>query len=1000
MMRTYLLCLGILATASLFAADTNPPPYPPAPGHEKLPVIFWAHYMTVVGTTEIDQNMHSRGASDVFPFVTVGPDSEEQHIRYALESGINGFQMFQGCPPSMKAAAEKIFAETGQRFYLNTQWGDEVGKDFDTAVHRIGTYASAHRDDPHIFRVDGKQVHFFYHGTGWAGKDQELFPKAKEIIKEKFGVEVLFVPFDNYMSDRLLLDRPELKLGNWPFLEKPQPGPPQWLQETTWDGITSWGPQDTPWQLAQMLRDRLQAGPNQNFLYMPQIVPGYDSSNRVWQHIHGPAHGMKVFRDNVRNWVRLGFRQLSVITWNDMTETMILPSTRSPFGFAQIGRYYHQLAVDGTSPFSEPKVVVSYDPETMYGDELYFQFLIIPETDPVESDYICNVRFEDQNGEEVASLTTRANVPDQQTDALTETRLDTTHLAGNVEVLSPVVSVYRTERHNHGRKTLFSALRLAPITLRYNQIQFFTPYVIALDRVAETLSLSLSHGQSPSRDVEMQTGEFLPLHVAYSGKEPLRRITLAEGRLNRGAFRADDQLATDSMKLFLRIRSEHDFEGTLTLTPGSILEVTNSRRGVTPVAAGGCEFKLSGGLANPVAHYDTPEKPVFRLEAAPDATLRLIPKGSAEPIVETTIAALAAGPLTLQKIVNEQPATIRLELSVDAMEFNQDYPLPESGEQVRHLNVDRYHDATRYFHAWGLTESDQIAYSRPLVLRRIPKDSEHAVIADGRTLVPGPLIRTRGILDDFVNPYSSASANPFEFSDVGLVKVEARQVPYILLDCDEGTGSLLNNGGTGHQIGSSWLQGGQGGYEWLKDGWSGSALRLKNGGSIKLRSKSFPPGAYTFSARTRVDSAATTDAPVAGEGDHYQGITTEGLRIDLLPDGRVKARRDICWGSIAGEAISNDSLSPGWNHLCVTHDLRSIRIFLNGKLSAEEPVSKPGYQRTHSAPTIGFSGVAKTKQGENAPAFTGDIDQIEIIGTALDANAVKVLYDKGQWMAQ
>jgi hypothetical protein len=73
---------------------------------------------------------------------------------------------------------------------------------------------------------------------------------------------------------------------------------------------------------------------------------------------------------------------------------------------------------------------------------------------------------------------------------------------------------------------------------------------------------------------------------------------------------------------------------------------------------------------------------------------------------------------------------------------------------------------------------------------------------------------------------------------------------------------------------------------------------------------------------------------------------------------------------------------------------------LNGKLSAEEPFSKPGYQRTHSAPTIGFSGVAKTKQGENAPAFTGDIDQIEIIGTALDANAVKVLYDKGQWMAQ
>jgi hypothetical protein len=1009
-----------VAVASMSAQAQSP--YPPAPGHEKLPVVFWSHYMMVVGTFALDKHSHSMGGNEAFPFVSYTPDSEEQHIRYALESGINGFQMFEGCPAGMQAAAEKIFAETGQRFYLNIQWGaNQLGNDFDKAVARIGNYALAHRNDPHVFCVDGKQVHFFWGGTGWAGKGQELFPKAREIIKAKTGVDVLFIPYD-FQPDKLILDRQEIGWQHWPFLEEPKPGPLRFLKETTWDGISAWGPKYCEWGIAQMVRDRLQAGPNQQFLLMPEISPGYDSSNRYLQATHTQAYGMKVFRDNLSNWVRLGFRQLSVITWNDMNESMILPSTRSPFGFARIGRYYQQLAVDGTSPFSEPKVVVAYDPETMYGDELYFQFLVIPETGAITSDYICNVRFEDQNGKEVASLTTRATVPDQRTDALTEARLDTTGLAGNAEVLSPVVTVYRADRRSNQRTILFSARRLAPITLRYNQIQSFTPYVIALDRVAADFSLSLSPGHSSSRQLAMKTGDFLPLQVAYAAAEPLRRITLAEGRWSRGAFRADDQREADKRKLFLRVRCDRNFAGTLEISSGSILEVFypnhqlqaienfdrkaprsvssegfTAFRGITPVAAASHNFAWFAGM-NPCPEGYGQNKPVFRLEAAPEATLRLIPKGSSEPVVETTIAALAAGPLTCQRVVDGAPHVIRLELVLDAIEANADYPLPAQGEYLRYLNVDRYHDATRYFHAWALTKSDKIAYSLPLLLTRDAEKSAAAVIADGHTRLRCPIIRTRGVLDDFVDGHSSASRNPFEFSDVGGVELEARHVPYILLDCDEGTGGMLNNGGTGHQIGWAWIGGGKDKYEWLQNGWSGSGLRLKNGGFIRLRSKSFPPGAYTFSARIRVDSPATTDLPVAADGDHWQGITTQGLSIDLLPDGRVKARREI--GSIY-EAISNGRVSINeWNHLAVTYDLQSIRIFLNGTLAAEAAVSKPSYQRTHSVPGIGFSKVAAAKQEKDAPAFSGDIDQIEIIGTALTPEAVAALYEKGQWMAR
>ena len=166
---------------------------------------------------------------------------------------------------------------------------------------------------------------------------------------------------------------------------------------------------------------------------------------------------------------------------------------------------------------------------------------------------------------------------------------------------------------------------------------------------------------------------------------------------------------------------------------------------------------------------------------------------------------------------------------------------------------------------------------------------------------------------------------------------------------------------------------------------------------IQMKSKSFPHGAYTFSARIRAKTPQVA-TPVAADGDHWLSLTTEGLRIDLLPDGRIKARREI--QDCVGEAVSRDSIKDGWNHLVVTHDLQFLRIYLNGMLSAEAPVTKPGYQRTHSAPFIGFSQVEKAKQGKDAVSFTGDIDQVEIIGTAIDAASVSNLNKLGQWMAR
>ena len=958
--------------------------------------------MPQVGTSQLDANGHVQGGTDCHPFVTVDRpvESYEQHIRYALDAGINGFQMLTWPDPKMYEAARNVFKKTGQLFYVAPLWCDQ-GKDFAKAVEQMANFAVDHKDDPHVFRLNGKQVHFFY-GVSWADSDtDDKILQAKEMIKAK-GAEVLFMPADGHYqvqpADKQLLDRTELEYAPWPTFKAPEPGPLTYLAATKWDGCDTWGPCDVTASLATAITDRLLPYANR-YLFLPAAWPGYDSSNRAWQAIHCPHRGVGVLRDNLRLWTGMGYRQLVLVTWNDVNETMLLPSTRSPFGFSKIIRYYHELALTGKSPFDTPQFIVAYDPETLYGDELYVQLLAIPEKNAYSSNYLFQVSLENEKGEESASLTMRGSVPDERTDLLAETRLDTTSLIGKAETLSPVVSVYRVDAATNERQLLHAKLRLAPVTLRYNKIQFFTSYAIDLAHVAPDAALTLRVDGSLSPTTAVPSGGILPLTATFQGVEGLRRLSLAENRLTRGAFRPDDTVAEigpGMVRAFLRVRCDRDITYSLNVANGTISErYTNhwdSTRLLTKIATASCESKAFP-LGKPTDNMpDAIGKPVFRVTATPDSAITLTVKGADKTLVETTLAHLAANPVVTTADIDGVKTTVRLEWSIDAIEANVDYPLPKAGEYLRFVPIDRSDDATRYFHAWALTETDRIVYSRPLVVIRAATAAGNGPDVSGSDAsVSCQLIRTRGVFDDFVNSSSSAAQNPFTPADLVCAPFPARLVPYYLLDMEEGAGTQLNDGGTAHQCGRSWLSGD---VEWIADGWKGTALRLK-GGQIQMKSKSFPHGAYTFSARVRAKTPATAE-PIAADGDYWQNLTTEGVRIDLLPDGRIKARREI--RDSVGEAVSHDRIRDGWNHIVVTYDLQALRIYLNGALSAESPVSKPGYQRTHSMPYVGFSQAEKAKRGKDAPNFTGDIDQIEIIGTALDAAAVRQLNAVGQWL--
>ena len=935
------------------------------------PVVFWAHFMPQVGTNF---------GEDIFITRTGGePDGYERQILSALDSGINGFQMLTFVDPRMLEAAKRVKAKTGQLFYVNPQWCDQ-SPDFDISVGQIADFAVKHKDDPHVFKLDGKQLHFFYNYPRWAGQDGSGFDKARELIKAK-GVEVLFIP-ETYHPDQLLLDNPGIK----PDFKNPELGPLKWISETKWDGIDSWGLMDCPESLAKPMLERAKLRPNgRPFVFLPMIAWGYDSSGRPAQAIHVPNYGLKVLRDNLKLWVGLGCKQFDIVTWNDTCESLLVPWTRNPFGFNEVIRYYRQLAEDGRSPFSSPKTVVSYEPEVILGDELFFQFLHLPERGAPSCDYICQVRLEGLDGKEVAALSARSTVQGEGADTLSEVRFDTMSLPAGTEILSPVVTVLKANRITNERELVYKELRLPPLVLRHNRINDPLPYAIALDHVAPDLSLSLKLKDAPGAFHKLPSGSLQSLVAEVNGAEGLRKLGLGEGQGTLGLFRQDD----DGTKAFLKVKADAEFKYNLKLSSGTMLERFvwhwDPMRTVTAVNApsfesstfpnGEVQAGLDGWWHVGIAGA------AYRVAADPDAKITLSVVGKEGQTMETSLAELAKGAVTKTLETPKGKANVRLEIGLAACALNSDYPLPKHGDFARPFPVEPHADATRYLHLWALTASDKVAWSRPLALVR--EGDGKASMDDPEEPVRCHVVHSRGTFDDFVDAHSSGSRSYFAAADVQELEIPARRVPYILLDCDEGAGDLLNDSGMGNQLGRGWLEGS---YEWLADGWRGSALRLK-GGHIQLRSKSSPFGEYTFSARVRVQ-AKPPYAVVGGDGDSYQGITTQG-RIDILPDGRVRASRQGRGGE--GEVVSKDRVAGGdqWTSIIVTHDQRKLRIYLDGRLSGEGDMSAPTLQRTHSAPTVGFSGVAAklTPKGEPVPGFTGDIDQIEIIGAALDDDA-------------
>ena len=336
----FMVLLTLLST-SLASASGQWPPKPLA-AYTDSPVVIWAHYMPQVPMGRIHNSFEHN--DDLWPLITQqGSETQqmERNIESALESGVNGFMCLTVVPNHFLKAAENVYKRTGKMFYMNPQWCD-LGEDQANAFAKIKAFIEKTKDNPHVYRLHGKQMHFSYgsrHQWAYRSQQDDPLPENAYLHSEGYltlkkylgdlGDEIVFVPAIGG-SDRVFLGRGtnEWRYRNWPDWENVTPDL-SWFKNTHWDGLTdlngsTYWPDHIRQHIVKAIKEH-----RPDFIYVPSINFAYDSSNRPFQAIYLASHGFVRLRTQVRESFLNGFKQLNLSTWNDINETMLMPSTRN-----------------------------------------------------------------------------------------------------------------------------------------------------------------------------------------------------------------------------------------------------------------------------------------------------------------------------------------------------------------------------------------------------------------------------------------------------------------------------------------------------------------------------------------------------------------------------------------------------------------------------------------------------------------------------------------------
>lgn len=964
--------LGVVAPLS--TSDHSPVPVAsatPSPAAEAAhgPAIIWAHFMPQVPNAALHVSFD--GNNDAWPLnsqhISLVEDYKE-HIRLAIESGIGGFQMLAGADKEIYEAARQVQAETGHTFYVAPEWCDTKPNDPVKWADTVAGYITAHRDDPHVFRLGGRMLLFTYYSGKW-----ESSPAGVKAFRDRLAerqIDPLIAPT---ISDKVLLDRTDLAWRAWPA-DKIEPGPLQWLK-LGWPAATAFDMQTDP-RAIDAITARLRSD-SPDFLFIPSLSSGYDSSNRSSQAIRVPFRGLHTLFDGFSRWRAAGFRQFTYVTWNDCNETLLVPSSRNVWGYNTIVRYFQGLLNEGSSPFSSPQVVVAYPAECIYGDKLDFQILALPPAG--QSLHLrAKVEWQPVAGGEPIVLQGESSTSGQDGETFLSLDYDSGAALGRIDALQPRITVETQIAGETEWRILYDHLLLPPTHLTYNLVRLPSGYAIHLARVSAQSALRL----------DAADGLITNLTVTASTAAPIRRLHLNDGSRSLGLFRASG--ASESARLhdlFLRIETSVNLPLQLALSDGSIHDLYTKKIGSTF----GITSLEKEGTARFPSFADGNKRGwrAVRIDSSLDGQVRLEILGSPDQSFVVSLAELARRRVVKNLTFQDKPVTVSLGLTSDGTDPNIDFPLSAEGRYEKHVPLFLDRDGPRVVYAAALLASGQMAYSPAVGL-----DTTNGKANDG---VPAPWIATGGAFDDFNRNGYSKTFNPFTTEQVHVGTLPRSHVPYFRLDFEEGAGPRLNDRYAEHQAGRAWLEQGRGKshaaaydneanghYSWVP-GRKGLALQLGEGERIRFRSKSSPVGPSTLSLWLEVSDSSGT---VPG----WRKLDATPFDFTINPDGAsftaTFEKAEYSLTDLTGEA----AFHPGWNHLVFIYDLQSVSIFLNGALAVKRSGVPPLYQRTHNSPSVSFA-----EKASRGLRFTGKIDELEVIGTAINETEIQHLSRAKAW---
>ena len=671
--------------------------------------------------------------------------------------------------------------------------------------------------------------------------------------------------------------------------------------------------------------------------YMASLIPGYygawlNGRNDYYQ----PHRGFDQLHDCFEIIRKERDRWMHFSTWNDHDETSILPmlfTSANP----RITKSYSDSFKSIAPEAREPQVCLAYHREEIPGTLLRIEALSLPSALPADTEITVTGRLLDQDG--AVATTLEAKVFPVGEYARTEWLIPT-HTLAHTPTLTPEVTVSLSDGYSH-------TTRLPPILLVHGWHQNAVTVKVPVDEYI-TFPNAL-------RLLADETSGIVTAAIDFDAPEEIRAITLFRNDRPIAAFDSQTENRT-LLNIFIEAGTAYD----LRIAEGEIIQAVQKH-----------------------AEKDAPGFTWDKTGLRSDSTLDWTPSGFTCAVsagARFTIATPGAPSFEISADELNRRGFIRhgkLSLQVSPVDVTvQNRPVTPALKGSRTLSLltrephinDMYY--VRYETVSGRTALSPIVYpfarKNALIPVNLVRTSINLETTSGETGMPGR--------SEYLTPKDQI---PFQTPDIAEARIPLHSIR---------AGGWTFDGNGRDFLGDMpvnippelFARADDAGKD------SGNKVLSFDGKKkpLKMQLRTWPIGNTTIDFRLK-----PAPDPVSRQVVLERRGWSDGINIHLRPDGRVEVIRNGN-ENVRTEAFTSTGKLPfgEWSRLRVTNDSTHIRIYINGSLDSEFPVS-PARSYGNSTWFVGGG----SNQSQN---YHGQIDDLMICGAAFAPDDANCPFDR------